>query len=315
MNGITCYTSVEKEQVMLEKMADEVFAAIHRSNQEISRDSIPHTDSLIKDLYATHGIDAIMFQRIIGILKEAHKIFVIEISKEDKERKIERIQGYVDADLTTIRRLKAFYQEALIEMYEEEIHSRQLYHQIVQQIFPRMNIISNTPLGYIANKAIMLEEFEKLIQAQYREYTEDWKIRKLREVLEREDTIRPTAPVPGTGKESEAREEDKKRRAVDSDRYEEFAKASSRESVNHVLGIFGIEFFLRVNLRKNNFNYISEMVENRTIDTKTDLAMLQNMVKKVKNNMKNDTSLVDYMEDIYRLERTVSKFIHLSKNA
>ncbi len=299
---------------MLEKMADEVFAAIHRSNQEISRDSIPHTDSLIKDLYATHGIDAIMFQRIIGILKEAHKIFVIEIAKEDKERKIQRIQGYVDADLTTIRRLKAFYQEALIEMYEEETHSRQLYHQIIQQIFPRMNIISSTPLGYIANKAIMLEEFEKLIQAQYREYTEDWKIRKLREVLEREDTIRPASSAQGAEKESAA-QEDKKRRAVDSDRYEEFAKASSKESVNHVLGIFGVEFFLRVNLRKNNFNYISEMVENRTIDTKNDLYMLQNMVKKVKSNMKNDASLVDYMEDIYRLERTVSKFIHLSKNA
>jgi len=304
---------------MLEKMVDEVFNAIHRSNQENGMDSIPHTESLIKDLYATHGIDSEMFHRIIGILKEAHKIFVIEIAKEDRERKMHQVQGYVDADLTTIRRLKAFYQEALIEMYEEDTHTRQLYHQIIKQIFPRINIISNTPLGQIANKAIMLDEFEKLLHADMREYTEDWKLRKLKEVIEREDRIiaeshrKQVSETPGSKPVPESRKDT--RRAVDSDRYEEFKKASEHESAQHVLGIFGVEFFLRVNLRKYNFAYVSEMVTNRTIDRKNDLLILKYMVRKIKDNIKGDPSLADYLEDLYALDRTVAKFIHFSKNA
>ena len=300
-------------------MVEEVFNAIHRCNQEVSNSSIPHTESLVKDLYATHGIDKLMFQHIINILREAHKIFVIEIVKEDPDRKMARVQGYVDADLTTIHRLKAYYQEALIEMYEEETHSRQLYHQIKQQIFPRMNIISNTPLGHIANKAIMLEEFEKLLQANYKEYTEDWKIHKLNEVVEREDRIlaesRHKAATETHTPEQEKEIKKDKRRAVDSDHYEDFKNTSKHESVEHVLKIFGVEFFLRVNLRKNNFNYISEMVENRTIDRKNDLVLLKDMVKKIKDNIKGDPTLADYLDDLYSLDRTVAKFIHFSKNA
>ena len=58
----------------------------------------------------------------------------MEIAKEDKAHDIERIEGYVDADFTTVRRLKDFFQRALVAQYEEQFYKKMMVHQIIMII-------------------------------------------------------------------------------------------------------------------------------------------------------------------------------------
>ncbi len=305
---------------MIKKLIQEVFDSIRDKNAENSRNAIPHSDSLQKQMLSSAGIEAVMFNKIINILKESHKILSIEITKEDKERDVAKTDGYIEADLNTVRRLKNFFQEALVEMYEEEYQTRVLVHQLIKQLFPRMNSIANTPLGQIANKAIMLGEYEKLLQNRYTEYTEEWKEKKLNQIFDEvgeslENEINKQKQKEDKTKENQKKEEEEdKRRAVDTDRYEEFNIATTKYSLNKILQIFGVDFFFRVNLRKYNFEYINSAIESHVIDKKPDLLSLKNMLKKMRQNVGKDTQLIEHLDQIYKLERTVSRYLHYTSS-
>ncbi len=294
---------------MLKDLVDEIFKMIVSQNYLDSIDAIPHSDSFYKKVESNLGIDQKSYNKVMSILKESHKILTIEISKADEEHDLERIEGYVDADISTVKRLKEHFQRVLVDMYEEEYNQRLPVHQVIRELFPKMNRISKTPLGYIANKAIMLDEFEKLIEKEYTEYNEDWKAKKLEELLLRHESTfvvgKSKLEAPSNKKPEMKKEYE---RAVDSKKYNDFSKYS----LNKVLQIYGVEFFFRINLRKYNFDYITELIERRKIDRKSDLKLLKEMIHKMKNNYKRDPKLTNYEKQIRKLDRTVSRFINLN---
>ncbi len=296
---------------MLRKYTEEVFKKIVSQNHMDSTEAIPHSDVLAKFVESNIGLDPNSFKMIISILKESHKILIMQVSKEDKERELAGIEGYVDADLSTIRNLRALFQRVLSDMYEEEYNRRILPHMIVRELFPIMNRINRTPLGNIANKTIMLDEYEKLLHKEFNEYTEDWKSKKLDQLLEEHEKdfiSRINRATIKAQKQEDNRKKSASQRAVDSPDAENLSKTSLKK----VLQIYGVEFFFRINLRKYNFDYITEIIEARQIISRNDLKLLKKMIQTMKNNTDKDPKLIDFMGKINRLDRLVSRYINIS---
>ncbi|PKL39535.1 MAG: hypothetical protein CVV44_04745 [Spirochaetae bacterium HGW-Spirochaetae-1] len=300
---------------MLKKTIHEVFKSILAQNALDNRDAIPHSNDFQKKMESTYGISEQALKEILYILKEAHKIFIIGIVKEDSDRSVERIDGYIDADLSTVRRLKNAFQKLLSDLYEEEYNKRVLPHQIIREIFPEIYRYNNTPLGHIANKAIMLEEYELLLEKEFSHYTEDWKDRAIDELIAEhsatlQEKLSQKEPAPVEADPvSAVTAQQKGMRAVDTVQADEFAPGVSLKNVEKILQIYGIDFFYRVNLRKYNFDLIKGVIERRIIRRKEDLSRLRSMIQKVKGNADRDPSLNDHMEELFQLERTVSRFM------
>jgi hypothetical protein len=295
---------------MLRKYAEEVFKKIVSQNHMDSTEAIPHSDVLAKFVESNIGLDSDLFKMIISILKDSHKILIMQVTKTDKDREIEGIEGYLDADISTVRKMKALFQRVLSDMYEEEYHKKIHPHMIVRELFPIMNRINRTPLGSIANKTIMLDEFEKLLQKEFNEYTEDWKARELDQLLEKHEKSF-TAKIKESDTRKEQQEEKLKKttsmRAVDSPDAGNLANTS----LEKVLQIYGVEFFFRINLRKYNFDYIAEIIDARKIRSKNDLKLLKKMIQTLKNNTDRDPKLIDFIDKINRLDRLVSRYINI----
>ena len=168
---------------MIKELAEEILKKISEFNEKTNFDAIPHSDTLRKQIMSGMGIHDKQFIQILNILKDSHKIFIIEIVKEDKTHDTKRIEGYVGTNPETIRRLKGYFQTQLMHEYEKQFKQKMLVHQITKEAYQGRSAFKNTPLGQIANKAIMLEEFENLITRQYDQYNEEWKEKKFAELI------------------------------------------------------------------------------------------------------------------------------------
>lgn len=290
---------------VLRDACEEIYQYIFQQNSEEGTESIPHSDAFVKRLEPMLGLDAGYIKKIIGILKDSHKIFILEIEKEDRDRDIRRVEGYIVSDLTIIRKLKATFQRALEARYEEENRKRLLANQIIKEIFPRLHSMKNSALGMLANKAIMVDEYENLLMKEFHEYTEEWKADKLKEVLESIEKLDKKGDV--QNRPAAQPDVEKGGRAVDSPQYNEFKVTSDGQSLSKVLQIYGIEFFYRVNLRRYNFDLLTLILENGQINRRNDIILLKSMVQNMKANMERDPELAVHADSIYKLERTISR--------
>jgi len=293
---------------MLDSYIEEVFNQIIAQNSKVGPDGIPHSDIFEKQVQALLGIDGTEINRIIRILKDAHKIFTFEIIKEDLDNEIKRVEGYVETDLQTIRKLKNYFQKFLMDEYEKQFSKRLLVHQIVKDIFSRGNFYKNTMIGQLGNKAIMLEEYESFIERNFNEFTDSWKAKKLAEViLKSENKLLGDNPTLDAKGPETTGQLPLGKRAIDSPKYQNYTSDKAKQSLDKVLQIYGVEFFFRINLRKYNFDLLRQVVENGEIDRRTDLVILKEMIQKMKLNIGKDPKLLEHSERIYKLERIISR--------
>ncbi len=312
---------------MSEAILNEIYDEILNKNSLGNAKSIPHSDEFITILSASMGVSVDLVKAMIKVLANSHKIFVIEIVAEDSVRSIPRVEGYVVTDVALMRKIKSFFQKELVYMYNTQFNKDLMVHQVIKEIFPVIRSFNNTPLGEVANKAIMLEEFEKLIETNFVEYTEEWKEQQLAVEMEKagvkkkkgaRDESEATQEVSGSGDTLVAEVKDGTRfqlnRAVDSKRYKRFVSRSKSKSypLKRILNIYGIRFFLQSYLRRYQFSYLAQIIEDRQITKRSDLMLLKDMLKTMKVNMESDTNMAKYKDDIYNLERTISHYIYFS---
>ena len=289
---------------MIKKISKEVLEKIVGDNATNSIDSIPPSDLFAKKVMSNIGIQADQLKQILSLLKESHYIFIFEIVKEDRNHEVKKIEGYVETNLETITRLKNFFQHVLMSEYEKQFNKKLFVGQIIKEIYQSGQSFQNTPLGQIANKAIMLQEFEGLVEKHYDQYSESWKTDKFDQLSEQYASIFETKKSKELEQEiekSEGKDNDKNvsqnRRAIDSEEYSKLSRIDNKQSLNKVLSIYGVEFFFRVNLRNCNYEIIQYAIENGNIDRKSNLKLLKEMIHKVKSNIKKDPKLKDHTDD------------------
>jgi len=195
-----------------------------------------------------------------------------------------------------------------------------MVHQVVKEIFPMLHSLNNTDIGKVANLAIMLEELERFMEKHYEEFTEEWKAKRLayeislsnidtqleRKVEKQKVVSKPSSPV--------VLKDRRKKRVVDAPQYNEFIDKSKSYPLERIFQIYGIDFFLRVQLRNYKFDYLKELVETKKIKRKSDLLLLKNMLNAVLHNRNGDHNLSQYEDAIYELMQTVNHHLFVERD-
>lgn len=304
---------------MKKDIVDRVFKRIVVHNLSLGFDSIPHSDSFQNEIVSLYGITKNELDVILSILKESHKILIMEIAKEEPRKNLDKISGYVDADILTIQKLKEFFYNALIAEYEKEYRNKKIAGQIIKELIPKLAYIKHTPVGKILNKAIMLDEFERHVEKNYREFTEEWKDENFKIQMSINEEFLKNI---GDEKKSSAKEKVpdaaglksvKSQRAVDSPLHQEYQAQNSGESIAKMLQIYGVDFFYRVNLRKYNFDLIEQALDSGVITRRQDLVVLKDMLRHMRDHFGIDSELEKYYDDIMNLDRKVSRSISFLK--
>ena len=313
-----------------QKLLDEIYSEIIGRNKELTPGSVVHSDSFIKFMASSTGLPKESVKTAVSILIEAHKLLSIEIVTSDEKRKIEQVDGYIAADLPVVRNLNNFYKDHLVKSYEFQFHKRAGSAQIVKELFPMIKSLNNTELGQVLNKAIMIHEYERLLEKEWRLYAPEWQEQRLAELsLKYGFKYRPSVPVSIPQKVLDASAELSSKttsnnnisaetrtelRAVDSPQYSDFSKKEAVYPLQRILNIYGIDFFIKVQFRKYNFSYVKKIIEDRQITQKKDLLMIKDILSKVKESGKrgSDSELSNYAENIMQLERVINHAIYFS---
>lgn len=294
-------------------LTDRIYESIKNYNTSEHDPSVPMSDQFMKDFTSAEGYSESETRTGLMILNEAHKVFVIAISKESKQTGSKKIDGYVIADESVVSTLRSIYQRRLTELYNKEKGTHYGYPQVQKEILSRMNTLVNTPMGRIANIAIMLNEYQNLITRHPEEFIHDWCEAKLDEYLKH-------APMVDESEQEEHVGDASHRdgvtgavtRAVDSPEFEVYSRDDKTLSPQKMLMIYGADFFFRVKLRKYEFKLLRDMIVEGHIKRKSDMVLLRSMIKTIKGNFDRDPKLNDYFEDIYHLDRELSKKLYFS---
>ena len=313
-----------------QKILDEIYSEISSRNKELAPGSVVHSDSFIKYTASSTGLPKESVKTAIAILIEAHKVLSIEIVTSDEKRRIEQVDGYIVADLPVVRNLNSFFKDHLVKAYEFQFHKRAGSAQIVRELFPMIKSLNNTELGQVLNKTIMLHEYERLLEKEWRAYAPEWQEQRLAELsLKYGFHYKPSVPVniPQQVLDASAtvnseeiiahappKNNPKAERAVDAPQYKDFADKESQYPLQRILNIYGIDFFVKVQFRKYKFSYVRKIVEDKQIMKKKDLLFIREMISKVKDSDKlgRDANLESCREEINRLERAVTHAIYFS---
>jgi len=313
---------------LTQKLLDDLYHEIELKNKELSPLSIPHSDTLTKQVISSLGMSPENMRCAILLLCDAHRIFSMEIVAQDTNRGIDRVEGYIVANRDIISNLKVYFQDLLSQIYEKQFHKHLLVHQIIKEIFPIIKSFNNTDLGQVTNKTIMLMEYERLIEKDPQDFSDDYIEKKMIEIATREKItytprngvpiVPPQDPIQSMTPPSLSRVTNSASmhggfaRAVDSPEYQDFAEKKNKYPIQRILNIYGIDFFIKVSMRKYQFDYLRQLVEDRQITKKEDLNLLKSTVEKVKANIFHDKELERNRELIYALERAVSHAIYFT---
>ena len=295
-------------------LIERVYEGIKRFNSSEYEPSVPMSDQFMKDFTSAEGYSESEAKHALTILNEAHKVFIIAITKENRQSGNKKIDGYVVADLSVVSNLRSIYQKRLTEVYNKEKGTSFGPPQVMREVMNRMNSIVNTPVGRIANIAIMLHEYENLMERYPQEFTDEWCEEKLQEYLDNGTFVEEEDLEEGAADETSASEGEKTgtTRAVDAPEYEDYTRDDKTLPPQKMLMIYGADFFFRVKLRKYEFNTLRDMVREGHIKRKSDIILLRNMIKTIKGNFDRDPKLNDYFEDIFHLDRDLSKKLYFS---
>ncbi len=294
-------------------LIERVYERIKSYNNSEYDSSVPMSDQFMKDFTSAEGYSENETKHALMILNEAHKVFIIAITKENKQSGNKKIDGYVVADNSVVSNLRSIYQKRLTEVYNKEKGTNFGPPQVMREVMNRMNTIVNTPVGRVANIAIMLHEYENLMDRYPQEFTDEWCEEKLQEYLDN-GTLEEEEPEEVAADESSDKSGDKSgtTRAVDSPEYEDYTRDDKSLPPHKMLMIYGADFFFRVKLRKYEFNILRDMIREGHVKRKTDIVLLRNMIKTIKGNFDRDPKLNDYFEDIFHLDRELSKKLYFS---
>lgn len=310
---------------LTQDMIENVFRQIETRNYALNIQAIIHSDELVSVISAQLGVTKDTIRQIIQILLEAHKILRIEIISEDSARGTEKIEGYVVSELSLLSKLKNFFDQQLIILYQKQYHANKGAASIIKELFPQLQNLKQSELGQILNKTIILGEYEKMLEKDFANYSHEWQEKKIielgldqgfkwysdiqelneqnRHLMDALDVDEEEEETPFATSETEG---GTSKRAVDSGEYEDFTDKKQKYPLQRILSIYGVEFFVKIHFRKYEFLYIKQIIDDRQISQKSELGRIKTILQTVKRNIFKDEQLKEYREDIYALDKSIT---------
>jgi len=273
---------------------------IKEINNNIYDEAIPTSDIIFRKYLN----DLVYFEDMVSyylkLLAESNFIFVIQIVKPDTILRISGIDGYVVAELDIIEKLLAVYNQRLVTIYEAEKRKLAGVETIIRELMPKVKELNNTPLGKVLNIYIMLEQFTRIIHERPDHFQDAYRISKLKQFIPEEDEF----------KESEEEHEkiqqvQERRRAVDTEEYQQLSKMNLTGNWAKAVEQFGVQFLIRVHLRKYEFDVLKKLLLQKRIAREEDLIFLRDSLRKMEERSLFNPELKKYLNEIKELKRIV----------
>lgn len=288
----------------------EVVKRLEELNRKLQEHPVPTSEDIFRrhmsDLY--YNEESLMYH--LRLLQEAHFIFVICIVEPDLRLNIPGIYGYAVAKNEILQPLLAEYHRRLEQIYEVQFSKRKAFSTIIRELMPEVKQYNNTPIGQVLNIAIMLEQFIRLIAEKPDEYEDYWKQMKLRQLLPdlestESTTIDDLTDSEGTQADAAAEKSAKKvvRRAVDTPEYQELARMNLSGSWGRAVEKYGVNFLIRVHLRKMELDLLKRLILRRNITREEDLRFLRDSLRVMEERFSMDRSMSHMLEPVRELKR------------
>jgi len=273
---------------------------IKEINNNIYDEAIPTSDIIFRKYLNDLVYSEDMASYYLKLLADSNFIFMIQIVKPDTILRISGIDGYVVAELDIIEKLLAVYNQRLVTIYEAEKRKLAGVETIIRELMPKVKELNNTPLGKVLNIYIMLEQFTRIIHERPDHFQDAYRISKLKQFIPEEDEF----------KESEEEHEkiqqvQERRRAVDTEEYQQLSKMNLTGNWAKAVEQFGVQFLIRVHLRKYEFDVLKKLLLQKRIAREEDLIFLRDSLRKMEERSLFNPELKKYLNEIKELKRIV----------
>ena len=273
---------------------------IKEINNNIYDEAIPASDIIFRKHLNDLVYSEDMARYYLKLLAESNFIFMIQIVKPDTILKIPGIDGYVVAELDIIEKLLAVYNQRLITIYEAEKRKLAGVETIIRELMPKVKELNNTPLGTVLNICIMLEQFTRIIHERPDHFQDAYRISKLKQFIPEEDEFKE--PEEEHEKIQQVQE---RRRAVDTEEYQQLSKMNLTGNWAKAVEQFGVQFLIRVHLRKYEFDVLKKLLLQKRIAREEDLIFLRDSLRKMEERSLFNPELKKYLNEIKELKRIV----------
>lgn len=273
---------------------------IKEINNNIYDEAIPTSDIIFRKYLNDLVYSEDMARYYLKLLAESNFIFMIQIVKPDTVLRIPGIDGYVVAELDIIEKLLAVYNQRLITIYEAEKRKLAGVETIIRELMPKVKELNNTPLGKVLNICIMLEQFTRIINERPDHFQDAYRISKLKQFIPEEDEFKE--PEEEHEKIQQVQE---RRRAVDTEEYQQLSKMNLTGNWAKAVEQFGVQFLIRVHLRKYEFDVLKKLLLQKRIAREEDLIFLRDSLRKMEERSLFNPELKKYLNEIKELKRIV----------
>ena len=273
---------------------------IKEINNNIYDEAIPASDIIFRKHLNDLVYSEDMARYYLKLLAESNFIFMIQIVKPDTILRIPGIDGYVVAELDIIEKLLAVYNQRLITIYEAEKRKLAGVETIIRELMPKVKELNNTPLGTVLNICIMLEQFTRIINERPDHFQDAYRISKLKQFIPEEDEFKE--PEEEHEKIQQVQE---RRRAVDTEEYQQLSKMNLTGNWAKAVEQFGVQFLIRVHLRKYEFDVLKKLLLQKRIAREEDLIFLRDSLRKMEERSLFNPELKKYLNEIKELKRIV----------
>ena len=273
---------------------------IKEINNNIYDEAIPPSDIIFRKYLNDLVYSEDMARYYLKLLAESNFIFMIQIVKPDTILRIPSIDGYVVAELDIIEKLLAVYNQRLITIYEAEKRKLAGVETIIRELMPKVKELNNTPLGTVLNICIMLEQFTRIINERPDHFQDAYRISKLKQFIPEEDEFKE--PEEEHEKIQQVQE---RRRAVDTEEYQKLSKMNLTGNWAKAVEQFGVQFLIRVHLRKCEFDVLKKLLLQKRIAREEDLIFLRDSLRKMEERSLFNPELKKYLNEIKELKRIV----------
>ncbi len=303
----------------LKEKLKEIVSRIRDSNLHKDKDPIPTSDIIHRRLCADLEPNQRLLQTYLKLLSESHHIFIVKIVEADERLRIDGIDGYVACEVQILAKLREMAARNLERAYAAQMYQRKQAAQIVKEMLPQARQFNNTPLGNYLNISVMLQQYEHFVATSFAEFSDTWKSTKLDELVRNLD---PTAvpdmpegePEAGEGEtdavgvasaEGPADASGAPMRAVDHAELARIEEMDRSGKWGEAVDKFGVEFLVRIHLRKYEFDKLKHLVRTKKIAREEDLKYIRDALMKMEGRKTSDPGLVRHQAAMIDLRRAV----------
>ncbi|MBR32684.1 MAG: hypothetical protein CMN77_15380 [Spirochaetaceae bacterium] len=287
------------------EILQDIVEHIRKANNSKDGERIPTSDDLVRRLSAEYALEQDTIRYYLRVLSDAHYIITIHFVEADERLMISGVNGYVVADPGIIDEVKNYAYRLLEQTYEAQFYRRKQATLIIREMMTDVKRYNNTPLGKTLNAALMLQQYDSVIESHQGEFSDQWKSSRLAELVPglNQDPGAAAAPPLVTDDDSFVAPEVESHRAVDSEAYRNLEKMDLSGSWGKAVNKYGVNFLLRIHLRKYEFDRIRKLIKQKKIARYDDLRFVRDSVRKMEDRKFEDPMLQYYQNDMTELRR------------